>query len=104
MPLPFFVPNQRGTRDDGIARDVDNWRLVMPDKYPHELVDSFCAVTFNLIHYEIGQKDVFVAKVVNIRKMRDVGGAVHVVDTPVKKRKAVLDLLTDGPPRNKRRV
>lgn len=103
MPLPLFVPNYRGHRDDGVSRDIDQWRLVTPDKYPDELVGSLCAVTFHLLHYEIGKKDLFVAKVINIRKMRDVGGAPPVADSPVKKRKAVLDLLTEGP-RTKPRV
>jgi hypothetical protein len=99
MPLPLFVRSSRGTRDDCRYREIDDWRLVRPEKYAETLSGSLVAITFNLYHFDIGKKDIFSARIAHIRKLRDIEGEVQVGDSPIKKRKNVLDMLTDSPDR-----
>jgi hypothetical protein len=72
LPLPLYVRSLKGPANDGIARKIDNWKLVEPKAYAETLRDSLVAVTFTLFHYDIKEEDVWTAYVSHIRKLRPV--------------------------------
>jgi hypothetical protein len=105
MPMPFFRRSNRGARPDGIRRLVDHWKLVKPCDYESELPFSLVAITFNLFHLEIGKKDIWNARITNIRKLRDISSGVQITDSSSKKRKDIIAKITASPerPRNRRK-
>jgi hypothetical protein len=65
--------------------------MAAPSEYDTLLPGSLVAVTFDLLQYDIKKSDIWVARVTNIRKLRDVTGRVQVSDSPVRKQRDVFD-------------